>query len=97
MAKKHSQASFQHFNPRQIRTIWERDGGMCIYCGAPAQVIDHVVPSAKGGRSIVANGVCCCKKCNYKKGDKLEINMITRGIFWLLQCGEDMSWVDKVK
>jgi len=76
--------------------IWERDGGRCIYCSAPAEVIDHVVPVSKGGVTIRQNGVCCCLKCNCKKKDHLGMDFITRGIFWLLQCGEDMRWLDEI-
>ena len=39
------------FSLSQIKTIFERDDGLCVYCGAPAQEIDHVVPKAMGGRA----------------------------------------------
>jgi len=82
---------------RGAKAIWERDGGMCIYCGNYAAVIDHVVPISKGGPNIKSNEVCACKSCNYKKSNKLDQDMLTRGIFWLLQHGEDMSWLDDIK
>lgn len=85
-----------HFRPDQVKSIWKRDGGICIYCGSPAQQIDHVVPVAKGGKSIKSNGVCVCRKCNYKKRDKLDQEFLTRGIFWLLQQGENLDWLDNL-
>ena len=83
------------FSPSQIKYIFERDGGICIYCGSPALEIDHVVPVAMGGKARHNNGVCCCKKCNSKKKHHLD-EYLTRGIFWLMQCGEDVSWIDKI-
>jgi len=54
--------------------IFRRDGGYCQYCGKsfPKQelTIDHVVPKSRGGTSIWENVVCCCGKCNRKKGGR---------------------------
>jgi len=80
------------FPPSTVKAIFERDGGQCIYCGAPAQEIDHVVPKIMGGKAWRSNGVCACKNCNRKKQQHLE-DFLTRGIFWLMQCGEDTSWM----
>ena len=82
------------WSPNQIKHIWECDGGSCIYCGSPAQDIDHVIPVTKGGFTRVENGVCCCKSCNHEKYNALTQNYLTRAIFWLLSKGEDMSWMD---
>ncbi len=45
--------------------------GLCHYCGGkfPSQelTMDHVVPVARGGRSIKGNVMPCCKSCNIKK------------------------------
>ncbi len=84
------------FSVAQTKYIWQRDGGMCIYCGSPAQQIDHVVPVARGGRTFQSNGVCACSACNHKKRDKLDQDFLTRGIFWLLQHGENMDWMDTI-
>jgi len=32
--------------------------------------VDHVVPKRLGGATTWENLVCCCKKCNTRKGDK---------------------------
>ena len=54
------------------RSILARDNYTCQYCGARAKdlTVDHVVPKRLGGPSTWDNMVCCCKKCNTKKGDK---------------------------
>ena len=54
--------------------IFRRDGGYCQYCGKTFArqelTIDHVVPKSKGGTSTWENVVCCCGKCNRKKGGR---------------------------
>jgi 5-methylcytosine-specific restriction endonuclease McrA len=54
------------------RGIFARDGYSCQYCGITAKdlTIDHVVPKRMGGGATWENLVCCCRKCNTKKGDK---------------------------
>lgn len=46
--------------------------GRCHYCGGTfppeALTMDHVVPVARGGRSVKGNVVPCCAACN--KGKK---------------------------
>jgi 5-methylcytosine-specific restriction endonuclease McrA len=45
--------------------------GICHYCGqlVPAKelTMDHIVPIARGGRSVKGNVVPACKPCNSKK------------------------------
>jgi 5-methylcytosine-specific restriction enzyme A len=56
------------------RTQWwknRRGAGQCHYCGRrfpPRELtMDHVVPLSRGGRSVKANVVPCCKECNNQK------------------------------
>ncbi len=55
------------------RTVFARDNYACQYCGATAKdlTIDHVIPRRAGGPSTWDNLVCCCRKCNMRKSDKL--------------------------
>lgn len=60
---------------RELRkTDWWRaqlQKGVCHYCGkavgAENLTMDHVVPVARGGRSVRSNCVPCCKECNNGK------------------------------
>jgi 5-methylcytosine-specific restriction endonuclease McrA len=54
------------------RGVFARDGYTCQYCGVTAKdlTIDHVVPKRLGGGATWENLVCCCRRCNTKKGDK---------------------------
>jgi 5-methylcytosine-specific restriction endonuclease McrA len=55
------------------RGIFARDDYTCQYCGTGARdlTIDHVVPKRMGGNASWENLVCCCRRCNTKKGDKV--------------------------
>jgi len=82
--------------PRAVSDyVWQRDGGICIYCGNPAQVLDHVIRWADNGLGISSNLVCSCNKCNIYKGKHPRgLKQLTRAIFWLMTHDEDVSWMD---
>ena len=56
------------------RNIYARDGNRCQYCGKRTPTtelsLDHIVPKSQGGRSVWENIVCCCVRCNVKKGGR---------------------------
>ncbi len=56
------------------RNLFARDGNQCQYCAKNyplAQLsFDHVVPRSRGGSTTWENVVCCCLRCNSKKGDR---------------------------
>lgn len=54
------------------RSVFARDSFTCQYCGKQDRelTVDHVIPKRLGGKSTWENLVCCCRKCNSKKGDK---------------------------
>ena len=92
-----SKRKSKNINSSLVKYIYERDDGMCIYCGNLATELDHVLPTKEGGMSIRSNLVCACRSCNQKKKNHLDDDFFwfTRAIFWLLQKGEDTSWMDK--
>lgn len=47
-----------------------RDGYKCVYCGAKADTLDHIIPVSKGGKSTWENSYASCFKCNQKKNDR---------------------------
>jgi 5-methylcytosine-specific restriction endonuclease McrA len=49
------------------RNVMERDDGTCQYCAAPADTIDHVIPSSRGGKWEWTNLVAACSRCNSRK------------------------------
>ena len=42
----------------------------CVYCSAPADCWDHLIPAAKGGTHQLRNLAPACTSCNTRKGDK---------------------------
>jgi len=49
------------------RSILERDGHICQYCGEFGNTIDHIHPRSRGGEDSWTNCVCACSPCNRKK------------------------------
>src|SRR5689334_934847 len=70
------------------RNIYARDSNKCQYCGrkfATSELsLDHVVPKSQGGRATWENIVCCCVKCNVKKGgrtpEQAHMHLITKPV-----------------
>lgn len=61
---------YRHAVPLSRRAIFARDGGRCVYCGAAATSIDHVIPRSRGGGHNWENVVSACHRCNHVKADK---------------------------
>ncbi len=63
------------------RNLFARDAHTCQYCARTLSLsqlsFDHVIPRCRGGKTTWENVVCCCLKCNTKKGDQLpdEVGM----------------------
>lgn len=57
------------------RNIYARDRNRCQYCGKKFPTnelsLDHVLPRSLGGGASWTNIVCCCVKCNVRKGGRL--------------------------
>ena len=70
------------------RNIYARDSNKCQYCGRKFPTtelsLDHVKPKSQGGRSSWENIVCCCLKCNVKKGgrtpEQAHMHLITKPV-----------------
>ncbi len=56
------------------RNIYARDQNRCQYCGKKHSTnelsIDHILPRSRGGQTSWENVVCCCLKCNIRKGGR---------------------------
>lgn len=54
---------------RSLRqNVLMRDGRNCIYCGAHATAIDHLIPKVRGGLTVIENLAASCRHCNSIKG-----------------------------
>lgn len=56
------------------RNIFARDHNRCQYCGSrfgsSELSLDHVIPRSQGGGASWENLVCCCVRCNTRKGGR---------------------------
>lgn len=51
--------------PKQVKAeVWDRDGGLCIFCGRPGAPNAHVIPRSQGGLGIPDNIVTACAECH---------------------------------
>ncbi len=60
--------------PLTNRTLFERDGYQCLYCGKifnySTLTRDHILPRSRGGRDVWKNLVAACRRCNQYKGNR---------------------------
>lgn len=77
-----SQVAYQKKHERNLMTdklrfqILQRDGFRCKLCGRSAADgvklhVDHIIPIAKGGKTVPENLQTLCDKCNWGKSDTL--------------------------
>jgi hypothetical protein len=50
----------------------------CVYCGAPAETVDHIEASRHGGSNHWTNYAPACKSCNCGKRDKSLLVFLMR-------------------
>lgn len=59
--------------------------GVCHYCGrqvgAEGLTLDHVIPVARGGKSVRSNCVPACRDCNAKKKAYTPVEQILAKLF----------------
>ena len=62
----HKQTKATAITPKVKREVMERDGGLCIVCGAPGDPVSHVVRRSQGGLGVARNVVTHCHDCHFK-------------------------------
>lgn len=50
--------------PKVKKTVYERDGGCCIFCGAPGLPEAHYIARSHGGLGIEENVITACRQCH---------------------------------
>ena len=76
MISKRSKATDITYKVKQA--VYERDGGLCIYCQRQGMPNAHFISRAKGGLGIEQNVVTLCIHCHHdfdngKDGDKKRL------------------------
>lgn len=49
---------------KQRKLAYERDNGLCVLCGAPAEQVHHIVFRSHGGTHDLNNLACLCRVCH---------------------------------
>ena len=74
----------RHAPPKLRFAVLLRDGFQCTYCGAAPPRhqlrVDHVIPFAKGGETVMENLTTSCYECNAGKADLMIDNDLDRSI-----------------
>ncbi|MEN8234282.1 MAG: HNH endonuclease [Actinomycetota bacterium] len=68
--RRYIRVPYERRVPVNRRTVFQRDGHRCQYCGRQAENLDHVVPRSQGGEHSWRNVVAACRRCNTKKGGR---------------------------
>jgi 5-methylcytosine-specific restriction endonuclease McrA len=63
----YDRARRQRKAPYKRADVFARWDGLCCYCMAPAEHLDHVQPLSRGGRDVLSNVVPACAACNLSK------------------------------
>jgi 5-methylcytosine-specific restriction endonuclease McrA len=62
-------------NVMKRRSIRHKSLRKCAICGKEGPLeVDHIIPKDKGGSDHILNLQYLCRKCNAKKGSKLNYN-----------------------
>jgi len=56
------------------KAVYERDRGMCIWCGMPGDPVCHFIAKSQGGKGIEQNILTGCAYCHhaYDQTDRRE-------------------------
>ncbi len=73
-AKSLSRNRDKYVPPLNNRTLFKRDGNLCLYCGMrfPTRDLtrDHITPISQGGLDLWTNVATACRRCNNYKGGR---------------------------
>lgn len=64
------------FSQKTRMGLYKKSNGRCAICGKKLSIeemtVDHIKPVAAGGNNDMENLQCCCKTCNFIKGNLLQ-------------------------
>jgi len=73
-AKSLSRNRDKYVPPLNNRTLFKRDGNLCLYCAMrfPTRDLtrDHITPISQGGLDLWTNVATACRRCNNYKGGR---------------------------
>lgn len=75
--------------------ILERDGYVCIYCGADATEVDHIIPYSFIHDNDESNLVSCCRDCNLISHDRI-FNSFSDKFAFISKNRSSIHWKNKL-
>ncbi len=60
----------------EVAWLVDQFDGMCAYCSAPYEELDHDVPISRGGSNSIGNILPACSPCNRRKHAKTALEFI---------------------
>lgn len=69
--------------PKEVRQrVLRRDKNRCVYCFAPAEGTDHIIPrGARGSTNKLNNLVAACSSCNTAASNRVFSNLAEKKAF----------------
>ena len=81
---KHARTKACAITPKVREEVERRDGGCCIFCGAPGRGEAHVIGRAQGGLGVPENIVTVCRPCHGRMDNSQARKMyVNRAIEYL--------------
>jgi 5-methylcytosine-specific restriction endonuclease McrA len=64
------------------KQVLQLDQNECVYCSSKYNpTVDHIKPYFFGGSDAIENLVTACRKCNYRRGNQLQVQPMIYGRF----------------
>lgn len=62
---------------RKRRSLVRQHGEKCAHCGKKTKnlTLDHIIPQRHGGPHALWNLQLLCRRCNLKKGCKVDVSL----------------------
>ena len=67
---------------RVKQAVYERDGGLCVWCGRQGLPEAHYIPRSKGGLGIEENILTLCRECHDKFDHGTRDERIRRKLYF---------------
>lgn len=62
--------------PKEMKELYDKQQGKCGLCGTELKLddaaVDHIIPWAKGGRTVISNAQLAHTRCNSSKGARYQ-------------------------
>ncbi|WP_054968042.1 HNH endonuclease [Alicyclobacillus ferrooxydans] len=79
-------------NARYRDIVFRRDHATCLWCGQPADTVDHIIPYSEGGVYHPVNLLCACRHCNQRRQNEEAFRFLEI----LAGCGTPSPYADYV-